>query len=69
MEQYDDDPINSKIRSRGRVRELDASFAQEQVLDYGDEAATGGDSAQQGQAVEQPKAEGRKIWWPILGGE
>lgn len=70
MDLYDDNPINSKIRSRGRVRELDASFAEEQVLDYGDEARTEVDSEpQQNQAIEQPKVEGRKIWWPVLGGE
>lgn len=57
--------INSKIRERGRIRELDASFAEEQVLEYGDEVATETEEAQQ-QAVEPTRAEGKKIWWPFL---
>ena len=58
---------NSKIRARGRVRELDASFAEEQPLDYDDDVAPSTKGAQQEQQIEEPsRPEGKKIWWPVL---
>ena len=60
--------INSKIRERGRVRELDASFAEEQVLDYDDddEVAPKTEQAHHQKAALPPQPEGKKIWWPVL---
>lgn len=58
---------SSKIRERGRVRELDASFAEEQPLDYDDDVAPSTKGAQQEQqTVEPSRPKGKKIWWPVL---
>ena len=66
--------VNSKIRSRGRVRELDISFTEEQVLDYGDgedmEAEKGvQEIVGEPEPVQPSRPEGRKIWWPVLGAD
>lgn len=62
--------------ARGFVRELDSAAAEDQILDYGDEASTTDESKQirsaAAQFSEQDResqarpAEGRKIWWPII---
>ena len=62
--------------ARGFVRELDSAAAEDQILDYGDEASINGESKQiemvatkvagQGHESQAHPAKGKKIWWPII---
>ena len=60
-----DDEVNRGRKARGIVRELDASIADEQVLDYGDEGPSNTDSVEE--VTKEPPPEGKKIWWPVIG--
>lgn len=56
--------------ARGFVRELDTAVAEDQILDYGDEPSIVEGSKMNGfaatEVADQGRAEGRKIWWPII---
>ena len=63
--------------ARGFVRELDSANTEDQILDYGDEPGVVEGSEQNEIATmeveekdrESPphRAEGKKIWWPVIG--
>lgn len=62
--------------ARGFVRELDSAAAEDQILDYGDEPSVVEGSkendfsvtevAEQGREGQARRAEGKRIWWPII---